>query len=446
MTTTSEPEAAPTDIVEPAFGRFRDDVVLMFVSQGLTLFLTIASSALVARALGPGGRGIYAAAFAFAAILVQFGSFGVATANAHFVASHQARTRDLISNSVLIAVSFGAALVLIGATIKFVFPSAVQGVSWTELLVALAAVPFALLQMFLQGVLLGEGRMLPYNLVAIATGLASFAVLLVGIAALDWGVAELLAIITGNYALAATLYLYFLRSHGPPLAGFRRSLAESMLSYGFRIHLAAFMSFLVINIDLLMVNGFLGSDQSGYYSLVAALVSGLTMLPVVVGVSLFPRISGGSEDSTTASVFRNLSLIYGALCLSAILFVPLAVRLLYGPQFENEVPYLFNWIVPGAFALGMLSVLSHHFAGRGFPWEAVHAWVPGVVFNIVANAILLPIYGTVVAPITSTITYSIVLGLYMRMFARETGGYGSMMPRPREFVSFVRATVSRSTI
>ena len=106
--------------------------------------------------------------------------------------------------------------------------------------------------------------------------------------------------------------------------------------------------------------------------------------------------------------------------------VPLAwplVHWLYGPRFDASLPMVV-WLLPGTYAFGMLTILSLHFAGRGYPRAA--NVVLAVLLNVVLNIILLPLFGTVMASITSTVTYVFVLALHIRLFRP----YRSSRPEP----------------
>ena len=86
----------------------------------------------------------------------------------------------------------------------------------------------------------------------------------------------------------------------------------------------------------------------------------------------------------------------------------------------------------------MVSVLAYHFAGRGFPLEALLVWAPGLVLNFAVVLPLLAAHDSVnVAALSASLAYTLVLGLHMRMFAREAGSYRALMPRPRETLAFI---------
>jgi O-antigen/teichoic acid export membrane protein len=87
----------------------------------------------------------------------------------------------------------------------------------------------------------------------------------------------------------------------------------------------------------------------------------------------------------------------------------------------------------------MVSVLANHFAGSGFPLEALLVWVPGLVVNFLIVMVFVPsTHDVTVAALAASIGYALVLLLHMRMFASESGGYRALIPRPREALEFAR--------
>jgi hypothetical protein len=85
----------------------------------------------------------------------------------------------------------------------------------------------------------------------------------------------------------------------------------------------------------------------------------------------------------------------------------------------------------------MINLLAQHFSGRGFPTEAILVWIPGLVLDLALNMALLKHHGTYIASLASSIAYTLILLLHMRMFARETGDYRVLVPHPVEVARFV---------
>jgi O-antigen/teichoic acid export membrane protein len=410
------------------------DVLLTFGNKLGVLVLNVAGTIVIARTLGPTGRGAIAVAFGFTLLLIQFGTFGLQSANPYFVARNSSSLPDAISNSVWLSAAIGLLLIAAGIAVKFLFPAALRGLDWADVLVVMVGIPAALASTLLQSLLLAEGRMLAYNGVEITAAVLNFAGLLIGLAIFSIGVLGAISVMVSLNVASATAYLVLLRRNGPRLTRLDRRLAWEMLQYGFRIYVATLLAYAVGRINLIFVNSYLGSSAAGQYSVGVSLSDGIHLLPSVVALNLFPRIARGEPHERSAAVFRSLTLLFALLCLVTVPFAGPGIRLLFGGAFQPAVGIYF-WMLPGIFAYGMLNVLSYHFAGRGFPLEAMLIWIPGLVLNLVLVVALVPSGGTHVAAQAATVSYLLILFMHMRLFAKEAGGYRVLMPRPRETVA-----------
>jgi O-antigen/teichoic acid export membrane protein len=427
----------------PQERRLRSDVFVMFGSKGIVTLLNVASSIVVARALGPSGRGTVAVAFALTLILVQLGTLGLTSANPYLTAQDPGRRGHLITNSLLLAIGIGVALVGVGALLKVFAPSVVKGLSWTETMLAITAIPAMLAALFLQSVLLGEGRMVSYNAGEVLLAVLLFAAQFVALVVFDAGVTGALAVTLATQVTAVIVWLRVLTRGTGRLDPPDRSLAWETLRYAFRIYMATLVAFLVIRIDMLMVNGFLGAGDAGQYSVAVALADGMYIIPAVIATNLFARVARGLGGDASAQVFRSVAVLYAGLCLISVALAAIAVRVLYGAAFSDATS-LYYWLAPGVFCLGMINILAQHFAGRGFPIEAALVWIPGLILNVLMNALLLKPEGVYIASLSSSITYLLVLILHMRLFAKEQGGWSVMRPNLGEVVRFVRVAVGRT--
>src|SRR6266550_4220894 len=79
--------------------RLRSDVFLMFGSKVIVTVLNVAASIIVARALGPTGRGTVAVAIALTMLLVQLGTFGLTSGNPYFAAKDPGARGAIVANS-----------------------------------------------------------------------------------------------------------------------------------------------------------------------------------------------------------------------------------------------------------------------------------------------------------------------------------------------------------
>jgi O-antigen/teichoic acid export membrane protein len=426
----------PVDSTEAPIPEHRPlapDVFLTFATKVAIVVLGMLSTVIVARTLGPAGRGAIAVAFSLMALLVQFGSLGLQSANPYFVARNPRSIATVVLNTVWGTIGIGLVLAALALAAKIWFPASLRGLNWLDVAVVAVGVPALLAVHLLQSVFLAEGRMRVYNGVELAGSLAVFVGLLVGLTVLHIGVLGAIIVMAGaNWAMTLA---FLMLQRGNVTRGDRPDgvLLARMLKYGFRIYLTTLIAYLVGRVNLIVVDADLGTTQAGFYSVGVSLAEGMYLFPTVVAINLFPRIARGASFEHSAMVFRALWVLFGLLCLVTIPLAAPGITLVYGSRFAAAAQ-IYYWMLPGIFSYGMLNVLSYHFAGRGFPREAVLVWFPGLLINLLILAIFLPGHEPYVAALASTTAYVIVLVLHMRLFAKESGGYRVLLPRPRELI------------
>jgi O-antigen/teichoic acid export membrane protein len=410
------------------------DVVLTYGGKLTVLLAGLATTVLLARELGPGPRGVMATANSLGLLLAQLGTIGLSAANPYFIAREPRTLPGVIGNAAWFALGLGSLLFAAGVLLRGLLPGALPGIGWGPVLVALAGVYPALACVFLHSVLVGQARMVAYNAIEVTQAVGALVTVAVAFVVADPGVLALLVILNVWSLWSALAAVVLLRRQG----AWRRpdfALARRMLRYGGRIYVATLLAYVIIRVDLLFVNGYKGAAQAGLYSVAVALADGMIVLPTVVGLILLPRVAAGAGDEVTAAVFRVTALLYGALCLLTIPLAGPAVRLAFGAPFAGST-HLYLWLLPGIFSLGMTTVLANHFAGRGFPLEAMLVWFAGFGVNLAMNLVLLPRYGTVVASVSSSVAYTLLLVLHVRLFSRDVG-LRRLLPRPGELRSLL---------
>jgi len=424
--------------------RLRTDFFLTIGAKIVTLTLNSIVTVLVARALGPEGRGTVYVALGLMLILAQVGTLGLGAANTFFVARDPASTRRVAGQSLLGALVAGGLLVAGGAAVRAVFPGALPGLTQLEFALALAAVPAALAGIYLQGILLGLGRMVVYNGIEAGQALFTLVALTVGFAALDIGPTGSLAVIMAGFYVSAAVYTAAVLTR--PVRTIEAAVGRStkdLVAFSLKVYAASLAMFLLLRLDALLVNAYLGRSQAGLYSVATAIADVLTLIPIVVGINLFPRVSRDRAWEPTAEVFRSMALLYGAVCILTVPLAGLGIEVIFGSEYADATQ-LYYWLVPGIFSFGMLSILSHHFAGHGMQRSAVLIWVPGMAVNIAINVAFLEREGTYIASLASSIGYTLVLVLAVSLFAREADGIASLRPRLAETARFVRTAFGRT--
>lgn len=390
---------------------FAQKVAETFATRVLLIGVGLVTSVIVARILGPEGRGLYAVATAVGAIGVQFGNLGLHASNTYYVAKDRSLLPTLLGNTLLVSFglgSFGA----FAAGLIFYLWSGLAPVHGLLLTLALLWVPFGLAYMLLQNLLLGIQEVRAYNAIELTTKI--IAVALVGAIIIF----QIVAVETVFFATLAALIISFIWAlwrlyphlNHFPQASF--SLFKENIGYGFKAYLAAFFSFLVLRADLLIVKYLLGAEQTGYYSIAVRMADMVYMLPVVIGAILFPTLSALPNNREKWEFTQKVVFWVGVAMVIlggfAVLLAKPAVWLLYGEAFLPSVP-AFSWLTLGIVLLSINAVFMNYFASTGMPLVTVYSPAIAIVFNVVLNFRLVPWLGIVGASFASIVSYGLML-------------------------------------
>ncbi len=407
---TAKVSTAATRLWHLAAGtELRRSVLETYATRVLVLAVTFATAVVIARELGPTGRGFYAVAATLGAIGIQFGNLGLHASNIYHVAKDRALLPALIGNT--LAVVFAACVVTALSGIGLIFWPNLSPVHGTLLLLALASVPVGLAYMLTQGLLLGVNEVRAYNKIE-CSGKFIALVLICVPALVHRGTVELLFGMTLSSVMLSFLWaLLRLRriSMEPPelsLAVFRRTI-----STGINAYMILFFGFLVLRIDLLMVKYMLGATEAGYYSISQVLAENTMMFPVVVGLLLFPKLSATKEKEEKARLANKAVLVTAALMLPVVVIAALAAAPIISIAFgRNFLPAVapFVWLMPGTYFLGIETVMVQLLNSEGFPPIIVAAWIADTIVNVAVNFWAIPRYGITGASAVSSVCYFLI--------------------------------------
>jgi O-antigen/teichoic acid export membrane protein len=384
----------------------RRNVLETYGTRVLVVVVTFATAVVIARGLGPSGRGLYAVAATLGAIGAQFGNLGLPGSNIYYVAKDRGLLPALIGNTLAVVLVACVAAALSG--IGFVFWPKMSPVHGTLLLLALASVPVGLAYLLIQGLLLGVNEVRAYN--NIECGGKLFALTLICILALlHGGTVELFFGATLSSVLVTFLWaLLRLRrvSAEPPelsFAVFRQSIGT-----GVRAYTITFFGFLLLRIDLLMVKYMLGATEAGYYSISQVLAENTMMFPVVLGLLLFPKLSSIREREEKLQLANKAVLVTAAFMLPVVVIAALVAAPVISVAFgRNFLPAAspFVWLMPGTYFLGIETVMVQLLNSEGFPPIIVVAWIADTIINVALNFWAVPRYGITGASIISSVCY-----------------------------------------
>ena len=384
----------------------RRNVLETYGTRVLVVAVSFATAVVIARKLGPTGRGFYAVASTVGAIGVLFSNLGLHASNTYYVAKDQSLLSALIGN--MLAVIFVACIATALGGIAFVCWPTLSPVQGTLLPLALASIPAGLAYLLTQGLLLGVNEVRAYNKIEFGGKLIALVLICISAAIHQSNVELFFGITLSSVMLSFLWALLRLRrvSTEPPvlsLAVFRQSIGIGVNAY-----LIAFFGFLVLRIDLLMVKYMLGATEAGYYSISQVLAENTMMFPVVVGLLLFPKLSAIREREeklrvATEAVRATAALMLPPVAIAALAAAPI-ISIAFGRDFLPAVSP-FVWLMPGTYFLGIETVMVQLLNSEGFPPIIVAAWIADMIINVALNFWAIPRYGITGASVVSSVCY-----------------------------------------
>jgi O-antigen/teichoic acid export membrane protein len=413
------------------------------VNAGAAL-LSLLSVLVVARSLGPAGRGELAFLIAVAMLSSHLVSLSLQEANANLAASEPDSRPALASNSVLAALALGSlAAVLVGA-LTHVLPALGGSVPRTLLWLALACVPLALLKQYLTllvqadyGFTVTNASWLagPATTVLVNSGLALAGAISVESAFAAWA---------GGQALGLVLLCGYVARH----AGFGRpnaALARRQASFGIRAHVGRLMEVGNYRGDQWLLGATVGSHELGLYSIAVAWAELLFHLPGVLVLVQRPdlvRASAGHAVERVARVCRAGLVLAGAASVTLILAAPALCTGVFGPDFAGSIDDL-RVLALGACGIVVFELLVNALTAQRRPLLGSAATGVAFVLTVSLDVLLIPPFGGVGAAVATTIAYTgggIAAAL---IFRRALGApLGELRPR-RADVTWLRHKLVR---
>jgi O-antigen/teichoic acid export membrane protein len=399
----------------------------------LKYLAAFAATVLIARALGPAGRGLYAYPAALLGIMVALAHIGLEFAQI-YLAGQGRDLRRMWADATLLSVVLGALCCAGLALVIIVYPRASGGLPLAWLAVPAGIVPFQLMNLYWASLLQLGGRLVRAawaTWCGAAVQAAAVAVLYVRHELTPFRVLLLLAMMNG-----ATWLLLLLACRQAGLVTvrvdtrlLRESVAVSVKAYG-----AQTTFFLVLRADQVLVRAYAGYGQLGLYAFASTIAELLWLLTDPLSAALVPhqvRASAREGRRLSFAMARRSLWILLTTAVLAWLLAPFAVRVVYGPEFVGAVPAL-RLLLPGVVALGATRPLRSMLLKEG---RAVALSVLGfsaLGANVALNILLLPRIGIRGASIASSLCYAALAVTFTIMARRHPGPRDTTAASPRD--------------
>lgn len=334
---------------------------------------------IVARALGPSGKGIVVAAQTVTAGTVTILGLSIE----HGIVFYAARLGMGVRGSlrhltrIVAAIAFCVVSFLV-LVVKPFLPGPIL-----PYLIASCGVPFSLVALYYRSFLLGFQRIRDWNI--LKTG--PFVLGLVGLIYLQVsdriGVTAVIGVFTASSLLSALLAARMIARLGPqPKATPPQGALRRIIKFGATAHVANLQSILSQRLDLLLMSFLSSAAQLGIYSVAVSISAPLTLGAISVADWVFPR--SARQYLSKRNVIKIVTLlVLGYAGAAGILWVlvPELLRVFFGPRFLGAAGAA-RVLLVATLPLSVTVVLNGWLKGRGEPGRVIYSEVVGSIVTI----------------------------------------------------------------
>lgn len=377
---------------------------------------------LMLRILQPEGAGRYAFAVAFISLAEIITRYGLGTLVTREVAAQRDRTNRYLANvSALRLYLWLAALPIMGLILAmYVF----FGDTTLDVVITIAILSIGtLLSNLADGLTAVFYAHEKAEYPAAVASVTSLVRVSVGalVLLLGWGIIGLAgSSLTANLvAFLALGYILLVKIYRPrPEAD--RSLQKEMMGESLPLMINHLLSTIFFRIDVFILKPTWGDTAVGYYNAAYKYIDGINVIPQYFTLAIFPlmsRFAASSRESLVRAYLLSLRFLM-------ILALPLAVGtpfiarelilILAGEEFLPDsmiVLQLLIWFLPFSF---VNQVTQYVLIAIHRQRHLTRAFIIGVVFNVVANLIFIPLYGYRAAAITTILSeWALLIPFYL---------------------------------
>lgn len=402
------------------------------------LAATAANSILIARALGPDGRGAYAAIALWPIVLAGVGNIGIVEALSYLSARPASQPTRVLLSGLLLLVPLSVLLAVGGA---LAMPTILGHYGRDAVMlaqIAMSTIPLNLCASAFGAVALGTNRIATFNLLraVVPTSVCVGTVVLFALGEVTLPRLVIVLVVTSvlTFIAGGIASLQLLRDATRPPA----SLAREIMRYGISVHVGVLATAMNAQLDQLLMSMLIAPIVLGEYATAVSLSNAIGIGAGVIVIAGFPRIAAATDGRVQldflARMLRAGTALTAAMALLLYVTAPMLIQLLFGARFAGTVSPA-RVLAFAAVPLAMSTILVGGFRAMGKPIVASQAQFVSLIATVGLLALLLPRLGALGAAWASLAAYTcsavFLLGALHRRF--DIGLASFLWPRPEDW-------------
>ena len=349
--------------------RIAHPVVASIGGVALTQLLGGITGVVLARGLGPEGRGLLASMILWPTFAISIGDLGLGNSLAYYAASSVSAT-SLLRLGRLAAVLQSSYLVPFGLVLSYIMLG--RGASShveASFLLVLAFIPAGLISRYVAAVLQGRLLLVRFYAIRNAMALVSALVLISLVAGPGITVSGAVMAYIAGLGVMVGVSIAFMRSMTLTGTAGRDASVRDLLSFGVRSLPGSLHPVESLLLDQVIITLVLGYEDLGLYISAVAITNLPRLVGFAVGTVAMPTVAQASDSQRRAVAKRILVwsvLGTGIIATASIVFMPILMNVLFGRAFHSSIPTA-RILAVGSFAFGLKRIAGDILRGMERP-------------------------------------------------------------------------------
>lgn len=374
------------DSTATSFRRLIPVAMTVGVSFGIVA-LQLVQGVLLARLLGPEGRGEYATAVLYGQTLLYIGLFGAIEVVCRHAANPRIKRESLRRTAVRLSMlTSSLTIILVMLLSTFALPDDKRYL-WPLAIVCAFSILGQQVMLIVSAVDRGRGDFTRFN------RLRMFAAAIFPALLLCWAMVAQPTITSTCWLLVIATLVSMVPCLIPakPSEGTEEAPpATQLLREGRPYAISMLATDILDRIDLLLILWLTSIVTQGYYTAMIPVAYPLTVIPNTLGLFLFnagAKEGGGLDSKKVTQILASSLAIQTVMTIGFLLLVDPVVRFVYGEEFGPAVSFAM-WLAPIAAVKGIVQGLESYVKGRGNPLATIHIRLVSAMAMLVSIAML----------------------------------------------------------
>ena len=424
-------------------GTFLNNSLKTFITSLIVLIIGVIISSIIARSLGPEGRGNYAIIIQSITILIAFGQFGLVDVMLSQVKNKDYLFKALAGNSMLFIFLSTIFIAFLLWITFYTFSSKIYNSFNPKLLFfAFFIAPSNFIIIFFNRIIQLKGYIKFYNRISLIRQFFWLLSILLWIIFWDNTLEAVLFGLVSAQFIVAVYIIYLVNSFLKIRTWYiDKNLLLKSLGGGIKLSLGMAFTLLGQQVGLFILSYYMEASEVGWYAIALGLSSMLFMVATSIKTVLESWIGSINKSldniaDRTIIITRQLFILYIPLCLLLILFGKQAILIIYGSSF---LPAYGPMIILQIFILLRVidKIISSHLTYIKHFWVLTISATLGMITSLLLSIVLVQPFGIIGVSIATVFGQLVATAIVCLSFIRNSNyGIIDFIPQKGDYILY----------